>query len=162
VKAFALTTWIAIALSVCSSLAVASDWSRYHNARFQYQIDIPPNFSRIEESQNGDGGVATSRDGGAELRVWGSHLIDRSFVDEANWRIGEDRRNGWNVTYEKRQPAWAAWSGLKGNRIFYERAIPVCDGAAAYFRLEYDREQKEAFDPIIAKLTKSLQSGKCR
>lgn len=168
-KASGLTLWITLAFSACSSLAVASDWSGYYNNRFQYQIDIPPNFSKIKEADNGDGGVATSQDGGAELRVWGSYSIDRSFVDEAKWRIDEDRKVGWSVTYEKRQPAWAAWSGLKGNRIFYERTIPVCNdaapdfpSAAAYFRLEYDQGQKEAFDPIIARLTKSLQSGKCK
>jgi hypothetical protein len=149
-------------LLVCSSLAAASGWSRYGNARFQYWIDIPPGFSAVEEAENGDGGVSTSPDGKAELSVWGGYLEDRGFAAEAGWRADQDRADGWSLTYRRQRPGWAVWSGGKGGRIFYERAIPVCDGAAAYFRLEYDGTEAKAFDLIVARLAKSLRSGACR
>ncbi|MBB6469461.1 hypothetical protein HNQ96_005351 [Aminobacter lissarensis] len=156
----ALLAFIA-ALVACSALAMASGWKHYGNARFQYWIDIPPNFSRLEESENGDGGVSSSSDGTAELSVWGGYLDEGDFAAEIEWRTSQDRGDGWSITYQRQQAKWAVWSGAKGGRIFYERAIPVCDGASAYFRLEYDRKQVKAFDPVISRLVKSLRSGDC-
>lgn len=141
--------------------ATASGWERYVNRRFQYQIDIPPDFSEIKASDNGDGGVSSSSNGTAELRVWGGHLSEDGFAAEIEWRVNQDSDDGWSVTYQKQQAKWAVWSGAKGARIFYERAIPVCNGAAAYFRLEYDKSRAKAFDPIISRLATSLQSGDC-
>jgi hypothetical protein len=161
VKAARRAIWLSLAISTYASLAVAVGWGQYGNARFQYWIDIPPGFSKVEESENGDGGVSMSSDGSAELRVWGGYLSDRSLAAEAKWRADQDRSDGWTVTYQKQQAKWAVWSGAKGDRIFYERAIPTCDDAAAYFRLEYDKDQAAAFDPIVSRLGKSLRSGAC-
>lgn len=69
--------------------------------------------------------------------------------------------DGWKVTYRKQNSAFASWSGTKGDQIVYERAIPACNGAAAYFRLEYHADAKEAFDPVILRLVQSLQSDRC-
>jgi hypothetical protein len=140
----------------------AADWQRYGNARYQYWIDIPPGFSAISETDNGDGGVSQSSDGRAELRVWGGYLLEDDLKSEVKGRIDQDASDGWNVTYRKQGQTWASWSGLKGVRVFYERAIPVCDGAAAYFRFEYDKEQAKNFDPIVSRSVKSLKSGTCR
>ncbi|MDR2857382.1 MAG: hypothetical protein LBV50_06005 [Novosphingobium sp.] len=136
-------------------------WSGYGNARFNYRIDIPPEYTEVDESGNGDGGISHGLDGRAELSIWGQYLIDGSFTDNAKWRLEQDRKDGWTVTYEKSQPQWAVRSGTKGARIFYERGIPVCNGAAAFFRIEYDKGWEKAFDPIIARLAKSLRSGEC-
>jgi hypothetical protein len=155
-----------MAVSACSplafsSLANASDWGRYGNARFNYLIDIPPSFSKVQESDSGDGGVSSSANGGAELSVWGSDLGERSFADEIRWRADQDRSEGWTISYQKQFARSAVWSGRKGNRVFYARGIPVCDGAAAYFRLEYNQQQTTVFDSVISRLGKSLRSGKC-
>ncbi len=151
---------ISLALFAFTSPAIASGWKPYGNARFQYWIDIPPDFSGVKESENGDGGVSSSPDGRAKLSVWGSYT-DSSFSAEVSWRIDQDRSNGWTVAYQKQQTNWAVWSGTKGNRIFYARAIPACGDATAYFRLEYDKGQKKAFDSIVSGLVKSLRSGRC-
>lgn len=151
---------MAVALMAWASFAMASEWSRYGNARFQYGIDIPPGFPSIAESDSGDGGVSATPDGRAKLMVWGSFLVDRSFAAEMQWRIGQARAAGWDITYQKHQAKWAAWSGVKGNRIVYQRGIAACRDAAAYFRLEYDKDQAKVFDPIVARLSKSLR-GEC-
>lgn len=142
--------------------AAASDWQRYGNARFQYWIDIPPGFSKIEEAGNGDGGVSTAPVGASELRVWGSYPTAGSLAAEARERQALDRRDGWAISYQTQNKSGAVWSGTKGNRIVYARAIPGCDRAMAYFRLEYDRERQKAFDPVISRLVKSFRSGDCR
>ena len=152
---------IALALIAFTAPAVASDWKPYGNARFQYWIDIPPGFTRLKESENGDGGVSSSSDDRAKLSVWAGYPTEGSFAAAVGWRIDQDRSNGWTIPYRKQQTNWAAWSGIKGDRIFYERAIPVCDDATAHFRLEYDKERKKAFDPIVSRLVKSLRSGRC-
>ncbi|WP_280820049.1 hypothetical protein [Pseudaminobacter soli (ex Li et al. 2025)] len=140
----------------------AADWQHYGNARYQYWVGILPGFSAISEADNGDGGVSQSSDGRTELRVWGGYLLEDNFKSEVKGRIDLVASDGWNVTYRKQAPTWASWSGLKGDRVFYERAVPVCDGAAAYFRLEYDKDQAKNFDPIVSRLVKSLKSGTCR
>lgn len=142
--------------------AAASDWQRYGNARFQYWIDIPPGFSKIEEADNGDGGVSASPDGTAELRLWGSYPTASSLAAEAKQRQAFDERDGWAISYQTQNKSGAAWSGAKENRILYARAIPACDRAVAYFRIEYDRERQKAFDPVISRLVKSFRSGDCR
>ncbi|WP_245467729.1 hypothetical protein [Mesorhizobium sp. M6A.T.Cr.TU.017.01.1.1] len=154
-----MSTMAMIGLATLTSMA--AEWSTYGNARFGYRIDIPPGFSAVSEAANGDGGVSRSSDERTELRVWGSHLTEGDFQEEVRWRIDEDVADGWNVTYRKQHPAWASWSGTKGGRILYERAIPACDGAAAYFRIEYDISQKQAFAPVVSRLVKSLRSGSC-
>lgn len=152
---------VALMLAVSSSLAVASDWGHYGNARFQYGIGIPPGFSSIAESDNGDGGISAPADGRAKLAVWGSYLADRDFAAEVKWRADQDRGDGWTIAYQKQTKTWAVWSGVRGNRIVYERAIVGCGDAAAYFRLEYDKDQAKAFDPIVSRLNKSLRKRDC-
>ena len=89
---------IALMLAAFPTLAAASDWHHYGNARFQYGIDIPPGFSSVAESDNGDGGVSRSSDGRAELAVWGSYLADRGFSAEAQRRITQAGDDGWTIT----------------------------------------------------------------
>ena len=152
--------WIlAVLASVVASAAWAADWSRYANERYAYLIDIPPGFSEVVESGNGDGGVSTSADGKATLSVWGSYIANGSFADEIAWRIQQDKADGWRIAYDKRMAKAASWSGTKGDRVFYQRSSVGCDGAAIYFNLEYDRKDLKAYDAIVGKLVKSLKSA---
>ena len=46
---------------------------------------------------------------------------------------------------------WFAFSGSKGDRIFYEKVISACKGEAAnHVRIEYPSPRKSEFDPIVA------------
>ncbi|MCG7509004.1 hypothetical protein [Mesorhizobium retamae] len=152
----------AIPLSLATTVQVpAGDRTPYANVRYNYWIDLPEDFSAIVESANGDGGTSQSVDGQAKLAVWGSYPSEGGFAQEVKWRIGQEETAGWSVDYVRRKPKWAVWSGSKGDRVYYERAIPVCGGAVAYFRLEYDKARAKAFDPVITRLVKSLRSGDC-
>lgn len=154
--------YIAFAVVLAATAqTMADDWKPYANARYNYWIDIPPNFSAIEESGNGDGGTAQSPDGNATLAVWGSYPSEGGFAKEVKWRIGQEESGGWSVAYQRQKPKWAVWSGAKGDRVYYERAIPVCGGAVAYFRLEYDKTRSKTFDPVVARLAKSLRGARC-
>jgi len=150
-----LTVACVVALSL-AHIASAADWSHYGNARFGYWVDIPPGFSSVDEAENGDGGTSTSPDGRAKLSVWGGYMMQGGFADEVAWTIDQDKQEGWTISYDKRAAKAASWSGTKGDKVFYERTVVGCDGAAAYFRLEYDRNAIKAYDKIVGRLVKSL------
>lgn len=153
---------ILIAAALVASLAPgvgAAGWGRYENGRYQYAIAIPPGFSSVTEAENGDGGVAMSEDGKAELRAWGSYITEQNFSAEIALRIDQDEADGWRISYDQRRANSASWSGTKANRILYARAVTGCDGAAIYFNLEYDRADLKAYDGIVARLVKSLKSA---
>jgi len=148
-----------ISLLIASGLAAADRWTRYENGRFQYVLEVPPGYSAISEAENGDGGVSSSADGTAELRVWGGYILEGDFSTEIASRIAGDKSDGWTISYDSRHSRSASWSGSKGGRIIYYRAIIGCDGAADYFSLEYPNVDLKSNDPIIARLVKSFRSA---
>jgi hypothetical protein len=149
---------LACALTIASPFAaIADDWSSYDNARFLYAIDIPPGFSAIAEADNSDGGVSTSATGHAELRIWGAYLGDQDFASDIADRIQSETSDGWKISYDRRLDEEASWSGSKGDRVVYVRAITGCDDAVLYFRLEYDRSSLKAYDAVVGRLVKSLR-----
>ena len=152
-----LKALVAIVLVVLGTSALADSWSRYENGRFVYGIDIPPGFSEIAEAENGDGGVSTSADGTAQLRVWGGYLVVGDFTSDVADRISSDQSEGWIVSYDHRKAASASWSGRRGDRIIYERAVKACDDSSVHFRLEYERADLDAYDPIVSRLVGSLR-----
>lgn len=147
-------------LGAATLQASTDDWSRYDNPRFAYTIDVPPGFSALSEAENGDGGVASSADGKAELRVWGANLVDRDFGVDIADRVRSDASEGWAISYDRRTADKASWSGSRKDRVFYARAVEGCDGAAIYFRLEHDRSQLKLYDAVVSRLVKSLR-GTC-
>jgi hypothetical protein len=146
-------------LCAFSQPAGAAAWDSYDNQRFGYTIDIPPGFSPIAEADNGDGGIAKSPDGRDELRVWGNHLIAGDFSEEIASRVAADIADGWSISYERRGDRAASWSGRRGERILYVRAIKGCGDAAVYFRLEYRRASLAAYDAVVRRLVRSLKSA---
>lgn len=151
---------LGVGLAAASVQALAADWSRYDNPRFSYAIDIPPGFSDVSEAQNSDGGISTSADGRAELRVWGGYLVSGHLKLEVAERVQSDVSAGWDISYDRRSTSAASWSGGRDGRVFYARAMTGCDDAAIYFRLEYDHSQLNAYDAIVSRLVKSLH-GTC-
>jgi hypothetical protein len=161
-RAAALAPVVAFALvwSLATPPALAAE--RYLNARFGYGIDLPPGFEGIVESQNGDGGVSRGEGGGVDLAVWGSHLLDASFADEVAMRMQADEQDGWRLVYRAVTAAGASWSGTRGGDILYMRAIPLCDGVAAFFRLDYPRARAKAHDATIRALVAGFRGdGAC-
>jgi hypothetical protein len=156
----AVAVMVGVGLAVAATQVSADDWRRYDNSRYVYGIDIPPGFSDVAEAENSDGGVSTSTDGMAELRVWGAYLVDRDFKSDIADRIQSDSSDRWDISYDRRTTDSASWSGSKGGRVFYARAAKGCDDAAIFFRLEYERSQLRAYDAIVGRLVKSLR-GAC-
>jgi len=73
----------------------------------------------------------------------------------------KDKADGWDITYERITPKWAAYSGVKDGLIRYMKAITVCDNRAAFLLIDYDRERKLEYDPIITRMEKGMQKEGC-
>lgn len=140
-----------------SGAAMAVEWARYQNERFGYEIMLPPGFPMIREADNSDGGRSSSPNGDAELKVWGTNLLDTPFAKEITSRIAGDAGDGWAISYRSVKPGAAAWSGKSGDRILYVRAIPVCTDQAAFLQIEYDAASKAEYDRVVSRLAGSLR-----
>jgi hypothetical protein len=151
---------LVVALLMLGSPALAAEWGHYENARFGYAIDIPPGFEGQGEVDNGDGQVFSTPT--AELRVYGGYILEGDFEDEIQALQQTAVEAGWTITYQATTPRWASYSGTQGSRIFYARAIALCDGAVAEFSLTYGKVDLEAFNPIVERLVRSLTpTGTC-
>jgi opacity protein-like surface antigen len=150
-------------LLICACLAGASAAGGLHyvNVWYRYAIDLPPGFSAIDESGNGDGGLSYSPDRKSKLAVWGTNALTESFSSDVEGDIQSDQDKGWEIGYRKVAGRWASWSGEKDGRIFYARRIVVCGEGIAAFQLEYPGAAKDAFDPVVQNLVNSLKATSC-
>lgn len=155
--------WVLAALLMLVPAAVlAADWGHYANARFGYEIDVPPGFVGQDESENGDGEVFKTPT--ATLTVYGANIVSGGFEDEVKQRREWAAGDGWAITYQVSTPDKASYSGKRGARILYARLIALCGGAQlAAFELAYSTADVTAFDPIVTRLVHSLQpaGGNC-
>lgn len=135
--------------------APAAEWGHYVNERFGVEADVPPGFVAGAPPVNGDGlGFSTPT---ARLGIFGSLIVEGDFESEVANRIGWAAGDGWAITYKATTPGWATWSGTRGSRILYVRAIRMCDGAIiGAFELEYSQAERAKFDLIVERLGRSL------
>lgn len=143
--------------TLLASPAFAADWEGYGNARFGYEIEVPPGFEWGPEADNGDG--RSFRSGATRLAVWGGNIVEADFESEARAAIGYATSDGWAVTYEATTPSWASFSGMQGKRVLYERMIALCDGSYAAFRLEYSTVNMATMAPVVERLVLTLKSS---
>lgn len=141
---------------------MAAPWAQYHNDRFGYSIDVPPQFSGHGEPDSHDGQLFTGP-AAADLSVWGGYLADGDFTAEEARRIEALQSEGWSLTYKVITPSWGSWSGRKGGRIIYVRAISGCGGAQyAMFAFEYGVAELFKYKPVVGRLVGSLRQAACR
>lgn len=126
----------------------------YTNARFNYSISYPANLLIPQgESENGDGQAFRSRDGRAEMRVWGQHNVNNeslraSFAQTVNeWGDG--------VSYKVIKSDWFVVTALVNGKIHYQRTM-LHRGVFKTFLMEYDQGQRATYDPVTARISKSF------
>jgi hypothetical protein len=136
--------------------AAEDDWHPYANPRFGYTVDIPPGFEMRKQADNGD--VASFHaDNGATLIVFGTHPPGGDFETDVAERIGYEKEDRWRIVFSRVTPAWASFSGARDREVFYARAIALCDGSAAYFRLQYRKSRLTSFDGVISRMAAALR-----
>ncbi|MET3926494.1 hypothetical protein [Devosia sp. 2618] len=156
-----MRTFLIVIFALFAAPAFAQEWQHYSNARFGYEVDIPPGFDGSGESENGDGQSFYNPDGAKGLLVWGGNLLG-SFEQEVMDRQGyAQSENGVAITYQATTPRWASFSGTGGGQIIYQRMILLCGGTSyAAFRAQYAVRDVAKMDPVIARLVQSLE-GNC-
>jgi hypothetical protein len=151
---------LAFLLMLLPVQALAQEWQRFGIERYGFIFDLPPDFALTKRSENGDGATFQGMDG-AFLAIWGADLEKQNFRAEIENRMRLDEAEGWNLTYKRVTPNWASYSGIKDGQIRYVRAITVCDDRAAVFLIDYSREDKIPYDPIVTRMVRSLKAEGC-
>jgi hypothetical protein len=148
---------------VFAQQARAETWRIYQNARYGTVAEYPADrFHPGNPPDNGDGQRFTTADG-AELAIFASLNIDADTParHEAFLRGGDSDYS--NVTYRATGRDWLVLSGYRGNSIFYERYIFAKGrdfGVIHALVVTYRRDTKAVYDPIVARMAKSLRSGR--
>lgn len=149
---------LALVLALFARPVAAQEWGHYANERFGVEVDVPPGFQQDEPPANGDGLRFSTPT--AELAVFGSFMAAEDFEADVAQQIKYAEDDGWNITYQAVTPGWASWSGRRGSRILYARAVPICGGAAiGAFQLTYMEADLKAFDPVVERLVRSLRDS---
>lgn len=155
---FALTLFTA--LMVVSPAFAEAIWGYYANARYGYELDIPPGFEGQGESPNGDGQIFLFDGRVGKLTASAGHFVtEPSFESEANALFASDTEAGWGVTAQSATPSWATWSATKSGRVLQQHMIQLCDGSGyAAIRLEYAQTDRPKLDDLVQPLIVSLKS----
>lgn len=136
-------------------------WGYYANARYGYELDVPPGFEGQGESQNGDGQIFLLDGRVGKLATWGGYFAaEPDFESEANARFASDTEAGWGVMAQSATPSWATWSATKPGRVLHQHMIQLCDGSGyAAIRLEYAQVDRPKLDDLVQPLIVSLKSA---
>lgn len=138
--------------------AVAEDWTGYVNDRFGTAIDYPADlFEMLPPPDNDDGRSFAVRNGEGGFFVFASYNVFEWTLAEL---LEDDLASGdyGSVTYRRTGDDWYVLSGHRGDDIFYRKVILAGD-VIHFFEATYPRAQRKSFDPVIARMAKSLSPG---
>jgi hypothetical protein len=138
-----------------------TSYETYVNARFGYEIAYPTGVLRPQkEAENGDGRVFLSKNGTAELRVWGQYnALTKTLKEKYQEDLDE---YGSGVTYKSIKSRSYVISGIKGGKIFYKKTILKGDGGDSgdtyyMFTMTYQKSDKVKYDPIVERIAGSFR-----
>ena len=144
------------------------NWRRYTNARYGASAEVPMGlFTAGRAPDNGDGQSLRSSDGAATVLIYGS-LYSSSSDNFAAYRettLGDERRDGLDITYKTAGHDFFVYSGVKGGMIVYTKTIVGCPDIAETLQITYPATQKVLYDSIVSRMARSLSvrpSAECR
>ena len=143
-----------------SIVASAQAWQEFEINEFHFIFDIPPDFEMTDSyHQDGSEGIVFRNPDKHTIIVWGFYLDQRGFLAQVTEQMRRYEELGWRFTYSRMHPSWAVYSGVKVDLIQYVKFITLCDNRVASFLMEYSREQKTEYDPIVFRMEKSMRSN---
>lgn len=136
-------------------------WKTYFNDRFGTSIEYPSRFKPGRPPDNNDGQSFVAGDG-AQLAVWGSFNALEHDVAGLEAFLREDPKEQEKITYRAAGKNWLVLSGTRGgDRLFYKRYIlSHRNEVENAFEISYPAALAAAYDPIVARLSKSLRPGR--
>jgi hypothetical protein len=133
-------------------------WKTYHNDRFGTAIELPARFRPGRPPDNNDGQSFAATDG-ATLAVWASFNTLEHDIAGLEAFLREDSKD--NFTYRATGRNWLVLSGTREDRIFYQRHLISHRGEVINaFEITYPSSLAAAYDPIVARIAKSLRPGR--
>lgn len=142
------------------AVAAAQDkFSNYSNERFFFSIDYPADLLKmLPPPDNDDGRTFRSDDKQVEMQVWGEYNAEFKTLQERYERDlkGFTEKPAYMVS--KRD--WYVLSGLKDNKIFYEKVLIRRRGDTDIFftfTMEYPASLRAKFDPIVKRMADSFK-----
>lgn len=131
-------------------------WQTYINERFGMRFDFPASiFAPQEPPANGGGRSFLAGD--AELIIYALHNIDEETPASFKQRMAETE--GYeDVTYSPSGKTWLVLSGFRGDHIFYEKYM-FKDGVISAFGIDFPKEQKPFYVPIVERIENSFKPG---
>jgi hypothetical protein len=143
--------------------AVAETWKHYVNARFGTAAEYPADrFRPGSPPDNGDGQAFTAADG-AELRIFASYNVNDYSPAEQETFLRGAGSDYTDVTYRATGKSSLVLSGYRGDSIFYEKYIFAGrkgDGEIHALTVTYPRDAKAVYDPIVARMARSLRASR--
>ena len=161
------SVWIGLALVLTlMGQANAGSWSRLVDPGGQFVVDIPTPSFREEASGRTSHKTFSETDGEAIIDIYSGHNLKRlqptAFIQELSHapRI-ED------ITYTAKGRSWFAISGHyvreganQSGLIYYAKfEISADHTRIAAFEISYPTAEKQAMDPVVTHLEKSLRLG---
>ncbi len=146
------------AILLAATAAKADSWLTYQNDRYGTTIDYPDVFKMQPPPGSDDGRAFKSADG-ADFTVSASYFALDYTIAKYRDYIVNNLDAGSTITYETRGKNWFVISGTKTDSIFYEKHL-LSHGMNEDFVMSYPASRKEIYDPIVARMAKSLRSGK--
>jgi hypothetical protein len=137
-------------------LQLANGWQTYVNDRYGMRFDYPADvFKPDAPPENGDGQTFTAEDATLEIYAFRNVNNDTpaSLMDRMAGTEGYE-----NVTYSPSGETWLVLSGFRGNHIFYEKYM-FNDGVISAFGVDFPKDEKPFFSPIIERIENSFRAG---
>jgi hypothetical protein len=134
-------------------------YQTYYNTRFDYSIAYPANLLFPQgEAANGDGQKFLSRNGRAEMLVYGSNnALNRTLRQIFQEKTGNSSKHPNRViTYQVLRRNWFVVSGTENGRVFYQKSL-LRNGVFKTFQIEYDENERELFNPVTTKVAASFK-----
>lgn len=135
-------------------------WTVYSNDRYGTSIEYPAAaFVALPPPDNDDGLSFKARIGTARFMVFASQNVFDMTLPE----LMEDDIAGSaddTVTYKRSGEDWYVLSGYRGSDVFYRKVL-LSGGSSQVntFEITYPKSQKSVFDPVAARMAKSLSAG---
>ncbi|HEX8494596.1 MAG TPA: hypothetical protein VF658_17250 [Pyrinomonadaceae bacterium] len=127
-------------------------YKTYTNARYGYSIAYPSSLLIPQgEADNGDGQAFRSKDGAAEMRVYGSQNMGGGLTAAYT-----EAQAGKDVSYKIIKRNWFVVSGRSGGKVFYQKTMMKND-VLKTFTIEYDEAQKATYDAVTTRIARSFK-----
>jgi hypothetical protein len=149
---------IAVSFLGTGSLAANLRWTIYKDAGFGCVLDYPAGLFSPEAVPPGKPRLFSSRDGAAYFRIQGVENADRWSPQTIREKYVSANIPG-DLTYNRTRSDFVVLSGHRGENIFYTKVAVSSDRlSACILEITYSRAQKNAFDRIVTRMSRSLRS----